>query len=168
MLNVTGLEVSIGTAPIIRQGTFRIRSGSMTGLFGRNGSGKTTLLRALMGLAHIGGGSIRFEDHSDLRTLPVYERVRLGIGYMPEDRRLISSITVEENIALPQWATHIPDAKKRLEWVYSLIPECHDFRTRRASLLSGGQQKLVALARALLVGRRLLLLDEPTEGVAPA
>jgi branched-chain amino acid transport system ATP-binding protein len=168
MLNVAGLDVRIGTAAIIRQGTISIRRGAVTGLFGRNGAGKTTLLRALMGLARVEAGSILFDEDCRLDALPVYDRARLGIGYMPEDRRLIPTITVEENIALPQWATRIDDAKHRLEWVYSVIPECTVFRDRRASLLSGGQQKLVALARALLVGRRLLLLDEPTEGVAPA
>jgi branched-chain amino acid transport system ATP-binding protein len=168
MLNATDLEVYIGTAPIIRKGSFTIRSGTMTGLFGRNGAGKTTLLRAIMGLARIGAGSIQFENRADLRTIPIYERARIGIGYMPEDRRLIPSITAEENIVLPLWATQIPDAKQRLEWIYSVVPECLPLRDRRASLLSGGQQKLVALARALMVGRRLLLLDEPTEGVAPA
>jgi branched-chain amino acid transport system ATP-binding protein len=168
MLSVAGLDVRIGTAAIIRQGTISIRRGAVTGLFGRNGAGKTTLLRALMGLARVEAGSILFDEDCRLDALPVYDRARLGIGYMPEDRRLIPTITVEENIALPQWATRIEDAKQRLEWVYSVIPECTVFRGRRASLLSGGQQKLVALARALLVGRRLLLLDEPTEGVAPA
>lgn len=166
MLSAEKLDVKIGTASIIRAGTFVVRPGAVTGLLGRNGAGKTTLLRALMGLSNVTSGTLTL-DGKDLRRVESSERARLGIGYMPEDRRLISGITVEENLLLPHWAMRIEEIDRRLEWVYLLIPECLPLRYRRASLLSGGQQKLVALARALVVGRRLLLLDEPTEGVAP-
>lgn len=166
MLNAEKLNVKIGTASIIRGGTFVVRSGAVTGILGRNGAGKTTLMRALMGLSNVASGTLTL-DGKDLLHMETYARAKLGIGYMPEDRRLISSITAEENLLLPHWAMRIKEIDQRLEWVHSIIPECRPLRGRRASLLSGGQQKLIALARALVVGHRLLLLDEPTEGVAP-
>lgn len=168
MLTASDLDVHIDGNPIIRKANFEIRSGAVTGLLGRNGAGKTTLIRSLMGLNQIVAGKLTLDGSLDLRASSPFDRARLGIGYLPEDRRLISSITSEENVLLPHWAMTIPKINERIEWVYSLIPECRDLAKRRASLLSGGQQKLVALARAILVGHRLLLLDEPTEGVAPS
>jgi branched-chain amino acid transport system ATP-binding protein len=139
----------------------------MTGLIGRNGAGKTTVMKSVMGLLKAAGGGITFEG-KNLLTLPTHARVRLGIGYMPEDRRLIPDLTVEENILVPAWAAGVGDTRERLERVYQLIPEVREFAPRRGLQLSGGQQKLAALARALICGTRLLLLDEPFEGVAPA
>src|SRR5688572_3213305 len=138
----------------------------MTGLIGRNGAGKTTLMKTIMGLLKAGKGSVSFENR-DLLAIPTHERARLGIGYMPEDRRLIPDLTVEENILVPAWATGSADAPARLQKVYSLVPEAREFAPRKGLQLSGGQQKLAALARALMSGTRLLLLDEPFEGVAP-
>ena len=104
----------------------------------------------------------------EVSRLPAYQRTRLGIGYMPEDRRLIPDLTVQENLLVPAWAARVADTPGRLEKVYRLIPEIRGFAPRKGSQLSGGQQKLVALGRALMCGTRLLLLDEPFEGVAPA
>ena len=167
MLKLTGLEVSLGTVQVLRGVSLQVSTGTVAGLVGRNGAGKTTLMRSVMGLARAERGAILFDD-VDLRSLPAHERARRGIGYMPEDRRLIPELTVAENILLPAWAGGAADAGARLRRIHDLIPEVAHFGARRAVQLSGGQQKLVALARALMCGTRLLLLDEPFEGVAPA
>ncbi len=166
MLTIENLDVDIETIPILRQVSLTLESGKMNGLIGRNGAGKTTLMRSIMGLLKAKAGTITF-DHAVLTKLPGHRRAHLGIGYMPEDRRLVPELTAEENILIPVWSTDIVDHLDRLAWIYRIIPECEEFRHRPATSLSGGQQKLVALGRALMVGERLLLLDEPTEGIAP-
>ena len=166
VLKVRHLNVAIGATQILRDVSLELPPASMTGLIGRNGAGKTTLMKTLMGLLKAANGSVSFESH-DLLAMPTHERARLGIGYMPEDRRLIPDLTVEENILVPAWATRAAHAAARLEKVYTLIPEAREFAPRKGLQLSGGQQKLAALARALMSGTRLLLLDEPFEGVAP-
>jgi branched-chain amino acid transport system ATP-binding protein len=164
VLKVDNLNVSIAATQILRQVSLEVAPGSMTGLIGRNGAGKTTLMKTVMGLLKPSSGAVSFEGRS-LLSVPTHERARLGIGYMPEDRRLIPDLTVEENILVPAWA--MGGAGERLEKVYKLIPEAREFAPRKGLQLSGGQQKLAALARALMSGTRLLLLDEPFEGVAP-
>ena len=166
MLRVANLDVSIGPIPIIRDASLAVNEGEMCGLIGRNGAGKTTLIRALMGALPAQGKAEL--GHVDLLTLPAHRRAGQGVGYMPEDRRLVPEFTVEENIRLPTWATQVEGADQRLEWIYSIMPEVARFNRRRALELSGGQQKMVALARALMAGTRILLLDEPFEGLAPA
>jgi branched-chain amino acid transport system ATP-binding protein len=166
MLEVRGLDVAIAGVQVLHGVELAVPGGAVAALIGHNGAGKTTLMRTVMGLIAPRAGTIRFEG-KDLRGLPAHARVGLGIGYMPEDRRLVPELTVEENVLLPVWATAQEGAAKRLAWIYEIIHEVADMRARRASQLSGGQQKLTALARALIAGRRLLLLDEPFEGVAP-
>jgi len=166
MLKIEHLNVSIGSIPIIREASLAVNEGEMCGLIGRNGAGKTTLIRALMG-ALPARGRAEF-GQVDLLTLPAHRRASLGIGYMPEDRRLVPEFTVEENIRLPTWSTKVEGADQRLEWIFSIMPEVARFNHRRALELSGGQQKMVALARALMAGTHILLLDEPFEGLAPA
>jgi branched-chain amino acid transport system ATP-binding protein len=166
MLKVENLSVSIGPIPIIRNASLSVDDGQMCGLIGRNGAGKTTLLRALMG-AIAATGKVEFE-HIDLLALPAHRRAAHGIGYMPEDRRLVPEFTVAENILLPTWSTEVDGVETRLDWIFSIMPEVARFKDRRALELSGGQQKMVALARALMAGTRILLLDEPFEGLAPA
>jgi branched-chain amino acid transport system ATP-binding protein len=166
MLKVANLNVSIGAVAIIRDASLSLDGGEMRGLIGRNGAGKTTLMRALMG-ALPASGTAELAG-TDLLQLPPHHRVAHGIGYMPEDRRLVPEFTVEQNIRVPSWATKLPGVEERLDWIFSIMPEVARFRSRRALELSGGQQKMVALARALMAGRRMLLLDEPFEGLAPA
>ncbi|WP_110971096.1 branched-chain amino acid ABC transporter ATP-binding protein [Pseudomonas huaxiensis] len=165
-LEIRNLNVAIESVPILHDVSLDVGAGQMVGLIGHNGAGKTTLIRTLMGLLDATSGSIRFAGN-DLCAQPGHQRAAAGISYLPEDRRLIPALTVEENILLPVWANKLPGSAERLEWVYGLIPEIAQFRDRRAMQLSGGQQKLVALARALMPGNRLLILDEPFEGVAP-
>ncbi|MDI1246477.1 MAG: ABC transporter ATP-binding protein [Rhodoferax sp.] len=165
-LDIQSLSVAIGRIPILSDVALTVAAGSMVGLIGRNGAGKTTLMRAIMGLLPCQAGRINVFGEDVTKLMP-HLLARRGISYMPEDRRLIPALTVEENVLLPAWANGIADAQQRLQWVYGLMPEVSEFRSRRALQLSGGQQKLVALARALMPGRKLLLLDEPFEGVAP-
>lgn len=167
MLTVESVHVSIGTVQVLRSLRLAVPPQSMVGLIGRNGAGKTTLLRTVMGHLTPTQGRITFEGQ-DLATVPRHARAALGIGYMPEDRGLVPELSVEENILVPLWATGARNQRERLDFIYGVLPELAQMRERRALLLSGGQQKLVALARALGVGTRLLLLDEPFEGVAPA
>jgi len=167
MLKIDDVDVSIQSVQILRRVSLELPTGTMAGLIGRNGAGKTTLMKSIMGILKVSGGAIAFHG-ADLLATPTWRRTRLGIGYMPEDRRLIPDLTVEENLLLPAWAAKLPDAAARLEKVYRLIPEIRGFAPRRGSQLSGGQQKMVAIGRALMCGDKLLLLDEPFEGVAPA
>src|SRR5664279_4356052 len=121
VLKVEALNVSIGPIPIIRDASLAVNAGEMCGLIGRNGAGKTTLLRALMGAIRATGkaelGAV------DLLSLPPHRRAALGVGYMPEDRRLVPEFTVEENIRLPTWSTQVDGVDQRLDWILSLMPE---------------------------------------------
>ncbi len=167
MLTVEGLDVSIKSVKILRGVSLRLAPGQLAGLVGRNGAGKTTLMRTLIGALSPTAGSITLEGRS-LAGVTSFQRARLGIGYMPEDRRIIPQLSIEENILLPAWASGTPaGTAERLARIYQLIPEVGALRERKGLQLSGGQQKLAALARAFMSGTRLLLLDEPFEGVAP-
>jgi branched-chain amino acid transport system ATP-binding protein len=167
MIRLDNITVTIQNVEVLRQLSLDITSGSMVGLIGRNGAGKTTVLKTIMGLLPISSGKL-FINAKDFSQVEAKERAALGIGYMPEDRGLVPELSVEENICLPLWVSPTLNLKERLEFVYGVLPELLEMRERKAMLLSGGQQKLVALARALSVGTKLLLLDEPFEGVAPA
>ena len=166
MLQVESVHVAIQSVQVLRGLSLQVDTGRMVGLVGRNGAGKTTLIRTLIGHLAPSQGRIVFGGQ-DLGKLPPHARAALGIGHMPEDRGLVPELTVEENILVPVWVSKTLDEAERLALVYRVLPELLEMRARKALLLSGGQQKLVALARALAVGTRLLLLDEPFEGVAP-
>jgi branched-chain amino acid transport system ATP-binding protein len=166
MLRLEDVSVSLGPVSILRQVSLDVGAGQFAGLIGRNGAGKTTLLRTIMGILRHRQGTVEL-DGAPLTRMAVHGRVNAGIGYMPEDRRLIPGLSAEENVLVPAWAAKVADPAQRLQEIYRLIPEVEAFRMRKALQLSGGQQKLVALARAIMAGRRLLLLDEPFEGVAP-
>lgn len=166
MLRVDDIRVTIKGFIILRGISLEIPSGGLIGLVGRNGAGKTTTLKSIMGIMPVAAGHIQL-DGDDLLRVPGHRRAQLGIGYMPEDRRLIGALTVEDNVLLPAWACGLETGGDRLEYIYRLMPELGPLAKRRASTLSGGQQKMVALARALMSGTKLLLLDEPFEGLSP-
>lgn len=165
-LEVRGLSVRLAAFVVLRGVSLSVPRGTIVGLVGRNGAGKTTTLRSIVGLAPVVAGEIRL-DGEDLTRWAPHHRSRMGIGYLPEDRRLIGSLTVEENLLLPLWAGGQGAGEARLQSVYDLMPEAKRLAPRRAAALSGGQQKMVALARAVVAGRKLLLLDEPFEGLSP-
>ena len=167
MLSLNKINVDIGPVGILKNASLDLSQGEMVGLIGRNGAGKTTLLKTIMGILKTKSGEINFENEN-LVVHPSEKRAQMLIGYMPEDRRLIPSMSSEENIMIPVWAVGLDDWNERLQWIYQIIPEAKDLKDRPSTSLSGGQQKLIALSRALMVGRKLLLLDEPTEGIAPA
>jgi branched-chain amino acid transport system ATP-binding protein len=166
MLKVESLDVSIKSVRILRGVGLSLERGQLIGLIGRNGAGKTTLMRAIMGILPPTAGTITFEGAS-LQGVPSFRRARAGMGYMPEDRRIIPQLSIEENVSLPAWAAGHPHPEERLRRIYEMIPEVGQLKERKGLQLSGGQQKLAALARALMSGTKLLLLDEPFEGVAP-
>jgi branched-chain amino acid transport system ATP-binding protein len=169
MLRLEGACVDIAGVPVLRGVSLHVPPGGRVALIGRNGAGKTTTLRALMGLLPLRGGSVAVagEDASDV---PAHFRARLGVGYAPEDRRLFGSFTVHDNMLLPAQVLKLEPAEiaRRMEAVFTLLPELRDLAPRKAAGLSGGQGKMVALARALMIGTRAILLDEPFQGLAPA
>ena len=167
MLRVEDITVAIGAVTILRGLSFAVETGAIVGLVGRNGAGKTTTMRSIMGLTHLSSGRIDL-DGNKLNGTSSYLRARLGIGYLPEDRRLVGTLSVRDNLLIPAEASGIPNYYERLDRIFDLMPELKGWSARRASTLSGGQQKMVALARAFVNGRKLLLLDEPFEGVSTA
>ncbi len=167
MLEIQKINVSIGSVNILRNIDIKVDDETFIGVIGRNGAGKTTLMKTIIGLLTHQGGSVKFGDHFFDKDTKPHVRARSGIGYMPEDRRLVPNLTVEENILLPAWSTKITHADRRLQKIFRMIPEIEELKARKAMFLSGGQQKLVSLGRALMCGSKLLLLDEPFEGVAP-
>lgn len=168
-LQAEGLRVVLVGYEVLRGVNVALAPQEAVALVGRNGAGKTTTLRALMGLLPLKEGRILLDGLS-LSSLPPHRRAALGIGYAPEDRRLVPHLSVEDNLLLPAWALRLPpkQARERLEEIYELLPELRQLRARVAGALSGGEGKMVALGRALMVGRRVVLLDEPFQGLAPA
>ena len=161
LLAVRDLHVHLGESHVLQGIEFDVAEGGVTALLGRNGVGKTTTLRALMGLVDR-RGSITFAG-AELRALPTYKIVRRGVGYVPEDRDVFAGLTVDENLRLAE-----RDADPRYALVYDLFPELKLRAKQLAGTLSGGQQQMLAIARALLNENRVLLVDEPTKGLAPA
>lgn len=168
MLALDKVDVAIAGVRILRNVRFSIDAAETVALIGRNGAGKTTVLRAVMGLLP-SNGSIRF-DGKDLSQVAPHRRAGLGLGYAPEDRRLFSRFTIEENILMPGQVAGFSAAELRagLDRVYDILPELKDMAGRPAGSVSGGQGKMVALGRALMIGRRMIMLDEPFQGLAPA
>ena len=165
MLKVENIDVSIENVKILT--SISISINKFTSVIGRNGAGKTTLIRSIMRILKLDSGIIEFNGN-DLSNYNTSSLTSFGIGYMPEERRLIPNLSVKENILLPIWCNNIRNENDKLEKILNYIPEIKSFLKSDAYQLSGGQQKLVALARAMIIGNKLLLLDEPFEGVAPA
>lgn len=168
MLGFHHVDALIGNITILRGLDFTVPASATVALIGRNGAGKTTLLRSVMGFTTV-RGEIRFEGR-DISQMPPASRPGLGIGYAPEDRRLFSAFTVEENILLPAQVARLDSAttQSRLDRVYHILPELREMAGRPAGNVSGGQGKMVALGRALMLGTKLIMLDEPFQGLAPA
>jgi branched-chain amino acid transport system ATP-binding protein len=167
MLSFENVNVAIADAPVLRNVSFSLQRGVSAALIGRNGAGKTTTVRTIMGFTNA-IGTVRL-DGKDLGPVPPHHRPTLGVGYAPEDRRLFSAFTVEENILLPGRVAKLDpeETRRRLERAYAVLPELKELANRPAGSLSGGQGKMVALGRALMLGTRLLILDEPFQGLAP-
>jgi len=165
MLVIDALEVRYGKAVAVSGAGLKVDQGSWTALIGANGAGKSSLMRAVMGLVRHGG---RIElDGVDLRTMPAWERQRLGIGFVPEGRQLFGDMTVEENLRVGGF-TSMPEALRRgMEHVYAIFPRLAERRTQSAATLSGGEQQMLALGRALVGSPRLLLIDEISWGLMP-
>jgi branched-chain amino acid transport system ATP-binding protein len=168
MLELHDVDVQIQGARVLRGVSLEVARGQTVSLVGRNGAGKTTLLRAIMGLVPLSGGSIRL-DGAPLDAQTPHRIPGLGVGFAPEDRRLFPTLSVEENLTLPLVVNRVPapERAERLARLYGVLPELPALLVRKAGSLSGGQQKIVALGRALALGRRLVLLDEPFQGLAP-
>jgi len=165
MLQITGLNQFYGGSHTLWDVSMTVPRGSCTCLMGRNGMGKTTLLRAIMGLLPLASGQVLFEGQ-DLCTVPAEARARLGIGYVPQGREIFSQLTVEENLRIGLAARRTP-ARAVPDQVYELFPVLKQMLRRRGGDLSGGQQQQLAIGRALVLEPRLLILDEPTEGIQP-
>ena len=162
------MNVSIQGAQILRGLSFEIASGEAVALIGRNGAGKTTTLRTIMGFVKPTTGAVDLDGRRVDEDKP-HLRAGLGLGYAPEDRRLFSAFDVENNLLLPARVQKLGRAivEARLQQVYELLPELADLKRRPAGSVSGGQGKMVALGRALMTGTKLVLLDEPFQGLAP-
>ena len=161
LLEIDDLHVYLGQSHVLQGVSFGVREGGVTALLGRNGVGKTTTVRAVLGLVDR-RGTVRLGD-DDLTSLPTHRIIRRRVGYVPEDRDVFASLTVDENLTLAE-----RDPEPRYDLVYDLFPELKQRGSQRAGTLSGGQQQMLAIGRALLNDNRLLLVDEPTKGLAPA
>jgi branched-chain amino acid transport system ATP-binding protein len=161
VLSVGDLHVHLGESHILQGIDFHVQEGGVTALLGRNGVGKTTTLRALMGLVDRRGRVTL--DGADITATPTHRIVQRGVGYVPEDRDVFASLTVAENLRLAE-----RNGNPQYDLVYDLFPELKQRAKQPAGTLSGGQQQMVAIARALLNENRVLLVDEPTKGLAPA
>ncbi len=165
MLTVNGLNQYYGGSHILRDVSFELPAGKVTVLLGRNGVGKTTLLRTLMGLVPAAAGAVRFAER-DLTHARPDERARAGIGYVPQGREIFGRLTVAENLAMGL-ATRSRGAQVPAR-IFEMFPVLKQMMRRRGGDLSGGQQQQLAIGRALAMGPRLLILDEPTEGIQPS
>jgi len=169
MLSLQKVSVDIAGIPVLRQVTAELLSGRTYAVVGRNGAGKTTLLRTIMGFTTLRDGTVTLAG-KDLRREASHRRAQLGVGYAPEERVLFPTMSVLDNLRLPCEALDLKDAEiaERVEQAVAVVPQIREMLPRSAAALSGGQGKMAALARALMVGSRLVMVDEPFQGLAPA
>ena len=166
MLNAEGIRASYGRIPILHGIDLQVAEGEFVGILGHNGMGKTTLLKTLIGLVKTTDGSITFEGEAITRE-PPHKRSRRGIGYVPQGREIFPFLTVSENLYIGLEARG-RSRDQAPPWLFELFPDLAAILDRRGGDLSGGQQQQLAIARVLITGPRLLLLDEPTEGIQPS
>ena len=166
MLTVDRLAAGYGRIPILFEVSFSVAAGEFVGILGHNGMGKTTLLRALMGYVPATGGSVTF-DGADITRLPPHARARRGIGFVPQGREIFPNLTVAENLRMGCLLS-AGDERATIAGVLGVFPRLERLLDRAGGALSGGEQQLLALARCLCGGPRLILLDEPTEGIQPS
>jgi len=164
VFRIDGLNVSYGESHVIRDVSFEVAAGESVAIMGRNGMGKTTLLKALIGMLRSGSGSIRLGD-TELSGLASYQRVRNGLAFVPQGRMIFPFLTVEQNILTGAEHSRI---KAVPDYLYRFFPVLQEMRRRKGGNLSGGQQQQLAIARALISNPRVLILDEPTEGIQPS
>ncbi|MEB3757038.1 MAG: ABC transporter ATP-binding protein [Desulfurococcales archaeon] len=165
LLEVVDFHVYIGPFYIVQGVSFNLEYGECLALIGRNGAGKTTLIKGILGLTGPTKGEVLFEEKNIISMKP-YERANLGIGYVPDTRRIFPNLTVEENLILASLRDR-DRTQDRLEHVYSLFPDLKKLKKLKAGALSGGQQQMLNIARALMQKNKLILVDEPTEGLSP-
>jgi urea transport system ATP-binding protein len=167
VLNAQHLNVAYGQSHVIRDVSFSLQQGETLAVMGRNGMGKTTLLKALIGMLPIRSGSLRI-DGTDLTGLKSHARVRAGLGFVPQGRMIFSQLTVEENIVAGMGHAGEGGYSTVPRWVYEFFPVLGEMSQRKGGNLSGGQQQQLAIARALVGDPKVLILDEPTEGIQPS